>query len=72
MKADLFEAPDYYNLDDLLSGLKTRNIEPNQNRNDENDSMVSVNSLRDTQNNVLPKRTRRKQKSDRNVVSLDI
>lgn len=66
------KGPSNVDLDDLLSGLKTRNIEPSQNRNDENDSMVSVNSLRDNQNNVLPKRTRRKQKSDRNVVSLDI
>ena len=66
------KGPSNVDLEDLLSGLKTRNIEPNQNRNDENDSMVSVNSLRDNQNNVLPKRTRRKQKSDRNVVSLDI
>jgi hypothetical protein len=66
------KGPSNIDLDDLLSGLKTRNIEPSQNRNDENDSMVSVNSLRDNQNNVLPKRTRRKQKSDRNVVSLDI
>tara|TARA_A100001015_G_C14939178_1_gene691812 strand:- start:5 stop:1423 length:1419 start_codon:yes stop_codon:yes gene_type:complete len=66
------KGPSNVDLDDLLSGLKTRNIDPSQNRNDENDSMVSVNSLRDNQNNVLPKRTRRKQKSDRNVVSLDI
>ena len=66
------KGPSNVDLEDLLSGLKTRNIEPSQNRNDENDSMVSVNSLRDNQNNVLPKRTRRKQKSDRNVVSLDI
>ena len=37
-----------------------------------NDSLMSVNSLSDT-NGVLPKRThRRKQRSDRNIVSLDI
>lgn len=37
------------------------------------DSLLSVSSLRDGQNGVLPKRTqRRKQRSDKNVVSLDI
>lgn len=38
----------------------------------ENDSMISVSSLRDLQDATMPKRTRRKQRSDRNVVSLDI
>lgn len=66
------KGPQSVDLDNLLSGLKTRNIEPSSNRNDDNDSMISVNSLRDNQNNVLPKRTRRKQRSDKNVVSLDI
>jgi len=39
----------------------------------ENDSVVSIASLKDMQNATMPKRTnRRKQRSDRNVVSLDI
>ena len=38
----------------------------------ENDSMISVTSLRDMQNATIPKRARRKQRSDRNTVSLDI
>jgi len=38
----------------------------------ENDSMISVTSLRDMQNATIPKRTRRKQRSDRNTISLDI
>ena len=66
------KGPQSVDLDNILSGLKTRTIEPNQNRSDENDSMISVNSLRDNQNNVLPKRTRRKQRSDKNTISLDI
>ena len=39
----------------------------------EDDSMISISSLRDAQNSNLPKRTnRRKQRSDKNIVSLDI
>jgi hypothetical protein len=38
----------------------------------ENDSMISISSLRDMQNASMPKRSRRKQRSDRNTVSLDI
>lgn len=38
----------------------------------ENDSMISVTSLRDMQNATMPKRARRKQRSDRNTISLDI
>jgi len=38
----------------------------------ENDSMISVTSLREMQDATIPKRARRKQRSDRNTVSLDI
>ena len=38
----------------------------------ENDSMISLTSLRDMQNATMPKRSRRKQRSDRNTISLDI
>ena len=39
----------------------------------EDDSMISISSLRDMQNTNLPKRTnRRKQRSDKNTISLDI
>jgi len=38
----------------------------------ENDSMISISSLRDMQNASIPKRVRRKQRSDRNTISLDI
>jgi len=66
--------PQNVDLDDLLSGLKTRNVDPQQpHRNDENDSMVSISSLNDNQNTNLPKRTnKRKQRSDKNTVSIDI
>ena len=66
--------PQNVDLDDLLSGLKTRDVDPQQQRrNDENDSMVSISSLKDNQNTNLPKRTnKRKQRSDKNTVSIDI
>ena len=63
--------PQNVDLDDLLSGLKTREVHP-QGKNDENESMVSISSLRDNQNVNMPKRSKRKQKSDKNTVSIDI
>jgi len=68
------KGPQNVDLDDLLSGLKTRDVDPQQQRrNDENDSMVSISSLREGQNTNLPKRTnKRKQRSDKNTISIDI
>jgi len=34
--------------------------------------MISITSLKDMQNNNMPKRSRRKQRSDKNTISLDI
>jgi hypothetical protein len=69
--------PQNMDLNGLLSGLKTRevNIHNSSKKStiDENDSLVSVASMRDIQNATLPKKSnRRKQKSDRNTISLDI
>ena len=65
--------PQSVDLDNLLSGLKTREVNLGETRNDENESMISVTSLKDTQNTTLPTRTnRRKQRSDKNTISLDI
>jgi hypothetical protein len=63
-------------IDNILSGLKTRNVniheEPVQNSMD-NDSMISISSLKDMQNGNMPKSSRRrKNKSDKNTISLDI
>lgn len=64
--------PQNVDLDNLLSGLKsTRDVKP-QARNDENESMVSISSLRDNQNTNMPKSTKRKQRSDKNIVAIDI
>jgi hypothetical protein len=57
------------NIDSILSGLKTKNVDIRQNT--EEDSMISVSSLRDIQNTNLPKKSR-KNRSDKNIVSLDI
>jgi hypothetical protein len=68
------KGPQSVDLEGLLSGLKTREVNMHQpTEGGENDSMVSISSLRDAQNGQLPKRTnRRKQRSDKNTISLDI
>ena len=67
------KGPQSIDLDNLLSGLKTREVNLGDRNNDENTSMISVSSLTDGQNSALPKRTnRRKQRSDKNMISLDI
>ena len=69
---------------DILSGLKTKTINisepPSLNNNNNNDyiddnnsSTISINDLKDIQTGAnVPKRSRRKPKSDKNTVSLDI
>lgn len=63
-------------IDNILSGLKTRNVnihEEPQSTNMDNDSMISISSLKDMQNGNMPKSSRRrKNKSDKNTISLDI
>jgi len=72
-------------ISDILSGLKTKTINisdqqrsaasasPFEENQDNNSSTISINDLKDLQNDSnVPKRTRRKPKSDRNTVSLDI
>jgi hypothetical protein len=59
-------------ISDILSGLKTKTIniqEPAQSQ----DSHISLSDLKDLQTDAnMPKRSRRRQKSGSNVVSLDI
>lgn len=67
---------------DILSGLKTKTINISEKPldmssadpfPDNNSSTISINDLKDLQNDSnVPKRTRRKPKSDKNTVSLDI
>lgn len=65
---------------DILSGLKTKTINISEapqrgsNNDDENNSStISINDLKEIQSDAnIPKRSRRKPKSDKNTVSLDI
>ena len=58
-------------INNLLSGLKTKQINvPNQNQNES--STISVDDLKDLTNAKIPNKSKRKQKSDKNIVSLDI
>jgi hypothetical protein len=69
-------------ISDILSGLKTKTIEitPSQNKNKDivledvnNSSTISLDDLKSIQGDGnVPKRTRRRQKSDKNTVSLDL
>jgi hypothetical protein len=65
---------------DILSGLKTKTINISEQQRDyddlngdNNSSTISINDLKDIQTDAnIPKRTKRKPKSDKNTVSLDI
>jgi hypothetical protein len=64
-------------ISDILSGLKTKTIniqESSQNMNGTNDnSTISITDLKDMQSDGnMPKKSRRRQKSASNIVSLDI
>ena len=62
-------------ISDILSGLKTKtiNIQEQQNTPDNNSSTISISDLKDLQTDGgMPKRSKRRQKSDKNTVSLDI
>lgn len=70
------KGPQNSDIDNILAGLKTRTINIQETREPQNqgdDSMISITSLNDMQNTNMPKRTnRRKNKSDKNIISLDI
>ena len=68
-------------ISDILSGLKTKtiNIQEAQKGNDMNDigssssSTISISDLKELQSEGnVPKRSKRRPKSDKNTVSLDI
>lgn len=67
------KGPQTSNIDQILSGLKTKNIDLKEAKNNDDKSVVSVNSLSNLSSEQLPKGTKkRKQKSDKNTISLDI
>ena len=61
-------------IDNILSGLKTKAVNIHeQTFTQEDDSMISISSLKDMQGGSMPKKSnRRKNRSDKNTVSLDI
>lgn len=70
--------PQTTDIENILSGLKTKPVSANPPTNDMfggDDSMISIASLGDLSNGNMPKRTTRKPRkntSDKNTVSLDI
>ena len=71
------KGPQSSDIDNILSGLKTRTVNIHEQPLDApsrgDDSMISIGSLKDMQNTTLPKRSnRKKNKSDKNIISLDI
>jgi hypothetical protein len=63
--------PQNTDIDNILAGLKPRTINI-QDPTVEDDSMISISSLKDMQNNNMPKRSRRKNGSAKNTIALDI
>ena len=67
--------PQNSDIDNILSGLKSKTVAmpTQQTPIIEDDSMISISSLKDLQNTNMPKRGgRRKNRSDKNTVSLDL
>ena len=63
--------PKNSNIDDILSGLKTKSIDIRSDSRD-NESVVSISSIKDMDDTLIPKKSRRKSDKNKNVVSLDI
>ena len=55
----------------LLSGLKSKTVKTSS-KDDGNSSTISISDLKELSNQNMPKRSKRRQKSDKNTVSLDI
>jgi hypothetical protein len=61
--------PRNMDIDNILSGLKTKKVDISN----DDDSVVSISSLNDITGTMMPKKSsRRRNKSDKNVISLDI
>lgn len=59
-------------IDNILSGLKKNDSVENISISRNDDSLVSVTSLNDADKNILPKKSKKRNISDKKVVSLDI
>lgn len=56
----------------IISNIKSKNIDIQKTSNNENGSTISIADLKEMQNNAPPIKSKRKPKSERNTVSLDI
>jgi hypothetical protein len=56
----------------LLNGLKAKQYESNTNANANESSTISMDDFKDLTNARIPTKSKRRQKSDKNIVSLDI
>lgn len=61
-------------ISDILAGLKTKTINIQEAASDNNNSTISISELKEMQADeiTMPKKSKRRQKSDKNTVSLDI
>jgi len=60
-------------ISDILSGLKTKTINIQDMQDDtDNNSTISISDLKELQDSNVPKRSKRRPKSDKNTMSLDI
>lgn len=73
--------PQNTDLDNILSGLKSKPMMSSSMESSGptqifmekgDDSMISISSLKDLQNTNMPKKSRRKNRSDKNTISLDL
>ena len=79
MRGPSLAIPQNQNISSLLSGLKTKQLDNNANNaNNANESnyneasTISIDDLKDLTNARITTKSKRRQKSDRNIVSLDI
>lgn len=66
------KGPQNSDIDNILSGLKTRTVNIHSEPKKDDDSLISISSLKDIQNNNMPKKNKRKNGSEKNVISLDL
>jgi hypothetical protein len=66
--------PQNTDIDNILSGLKTRTVDIHTQESTGDDSMISISSLKDMQGASIPKKSNRRKNngSNKNTISLDI
>jgi len=71
-KRQEMKGPQNPDIDNILSGLKTRTVNIHSEPKRDDDSLMSISSLKDIQNNNMPKKNKRKNGSEKNIISLDL